>query len=289
MLLFLSSQLFGQTFAIKADALLDVKAEKLIKDVVVIVYKNKIVEINNKNQVPDTAEVIDLKDCTILPGLIDGHTHIMTNGENYEMDLYSHSPVYRSLRATSNLKTSLLNGFTTIRDVGNEGTGFSDVDICRCLDEGLISGPRLIPSAKGIAIKGFYFPLTLYQNWQLDFPNGAQMVSGIEECIAAVRDQSSKGARWIKVYLDWGTLKGIKTIFSAEELSAIMETAHNLGLEVAVHAESKGAIKLAIDLGARSIEHGDEFESDLVDIAISKNIFWCLCWRRENLRHVTGG
>jgi len=274
-LLFLSSQLFGQTIAIKAGALIDVKTERIFKNVVVIVHKNKIVEINYNNHIPDTAEVIDLKDCTVLPGLIDGHTHIMSAGENYDTDLYSNSSIYRALRATSQLKTSLLNGFTTIRDVGNEGTGFADVDLSHCIEKGFIDGPRLIPSGKGIANIGFYYPLTPNQNWEIDLPHGAQMVSGKEECIKAVRDQFSKGAKWIKVYLDWRTSNGIKTTFSPEELSAIIETAHNFGAEVAVHAETKSAIDMAINLGARSIEHGEEFDSDLVAKAISKNIYWC--------------
>jgi hypothetical protein len=135
----------------------------------------------------------------------------MSAGENYDKDLYSNSSIYRALRATFHLKTSLLNGFTTIRDVGNEGTGFADVDLSRCITKGFIDGPRLIPSGKGIANLGFYYPLTQNQNWEIDLPHGAQMVSGKDECIKAVRDQFSKGAKWIKVYLDWGTSNGIKT------------------------------------------------------------------------------
>lgn len=274
--LFLFSQLSGQTIALKAGALLDVAREEILPDVVVVIYENKIIEINYDSHIPDSAEVIDLGDCTILPGLIDGHTHIMSSGSNYDMDLYSNSTVYRALRASTHLKTSLLNGFTTIRDVGNEGTGYADIDLKRCIERGFIDGPRLIPSAKGIAIRGFYYPLSTNQNWEIDLPNGAQMVSGKNECIDAVRSQISNGAEWIKVYLDWRTPNyGIKTTFSAEELTAIVETANNLGAQVACHATSRNAIDLAINSGVRSIEHGDEFESDLTDKAILKNVFWC--------------
>ena len=274
--LFITSQLFGQTIAIKAGALLDVKSGEILKNAIVIISNNKIVEINSNDHIPDTAELIDLKDCTILPGLIDGHTHIMSAGENYDMDLYSNSAVFRALRATSQLKTSLLNGFTTIRDVGNEGTGFADIDLARCIKDGIIDAPRFIPSAKGIAIKGFYYPKTKNKNWEIDLPSGAQCVSGKEECIKAVREQASVGAEWIKVYLDWPKPNDdIKTIFTSDELSAIIETANELGIEVAVHAVKKDAIDLAIDLGARSIEHGVEFNGILADKAISKNVFWC--------------
>jgi imidazolonepropionase-like amidohydrolase len=275
-LFFVSNQLFGQTIVIKAGSLVDIKNEEILKNAVVIINNNKIIEINYNNHIPDSAEVIDLKNCTILPGLIDCHTHIMAAGKDYDMDLYSNSTVYRALRAISHLKTSLLNGFTTIRDVGNEGTGYADIDIKRCITEGIIDAPRFIPSAQGIAIKGFYFPNTIHKNWGIDLPGGAQYVSGKDECIKAVREQISAGAEWIKVYLDWQTPNnGTKTTFTFDELSALINTANDLGTEVAVHAFTKDAINLAINLGARSIEHGVEFDSDLADKALSKNTFWC--------------
>ena len=276
LLLLTNNQLFAQTIALKAGALLDIENEEILDNAVVIIYKDKIVEVNYTNNIPDTAEIIDLKDCTILPGLIDGHTHIMSDGGSYENDLYSNSPVYRALRATSYLETSLLNGFTTIRDVGNEGTGFADIDLERSINDGIIDAPRFIPSAKGIAIKGFYLPLTINKNWTIDLPTGAQYVSGKDECIKVVREQISAGAKWIKVFADWPTPNnGVKPQFTADELSAVIATANGLGTEVAVHAYMHDEIKLAIDLGARSVEHGIEFNSDLADKAVSKNVFWC--------------
>jgi len=275
-LLFLNSQIFSQTIAIKAGALLDVKSGELLKNAVVIISKNKIIEINYINYIPDSADVIDLKDCTILPGLIDCHTHVMSAGGNYEMDLYSYSAVHRALRATSHLKTSLMNGFTTIRDVGNEGTGYADIDLARCIKAGIIDAPRFIPSARGIAIKGFYYPKTKNKNWEIDLPDGAQYVSGKDECIKSVREQISQGAEWIKVFTDFYTYNNeIRTTFSSDELTVIVESANDLDVAVACHAISKNAIDLAIKSGVRSIEHGDEFESGLIDQAISKNVFWC--------------
>lgn len=276
LILLVNSQIFGQAIAIKAGALLDVKSEALLKNPVVIISNNKIIEINFENHIPDSAEVIDLKDCTILPGLIDCHTHVMSAGENYDMDLYSHSAIYRTLRAITHLRTSLLNGFTTIRDVGNEGTGFADIDLARCIKEGIIDAPRFIPSARGIAIEGFYYPKTKNKNWEINLPEGAQFVSGKDECIKSVREQISKGAEWIKVFLDFYTFNNeIRTTFSSEELTAIVETANDFGIAVACHAMSKDAIDLAINSGVRSIEHGDEFEGDLIEKAKSKNVFWC--------------
>ncbi|MCX6224723.1 MAG: amidohydrolase family protein [Bacteroidia bacterium] len=255
--------------------MIDVKSEKAIKNAVVIIYKNKIVEINYSNQVPDSAEIVDLQGYTILPGLIDCHTHIMASGVDYDKDLYSNSSVYRAIRATSYLKASLLNGFTTIRDVGSEGTGFSDVDLSRCINEGLIDGPRFIPSADGLAVRGFYYPFADGQNWEIQLPCGTQYVSGKDECIEAVRHQISKGARWIKVYLDWRTPTGTKVIFTPEELSSIVETANMLGAQVAAHATTKEAIEFSINSGVRSIEHGSGFSDELVETALSRSVYWC--------------
>jgi imidazolonepropionase-like amidohydrolase len=286
--LFICTQILAQTTAIKAGSLIDLKNEKILKNAVIIVYKNKIVEINFNNHIPDSAEIIDLKNYTILPGMIDGHTHIMHDGRDYDKDLYCYSSIYRAIRATSYLKTSLLNGFTTIRDVGTEGTGFSDMDLSRSVGSEFIDGPRIIPSTMGIAIKGFYQPNPLTQNPEYNLPGGVQYVSTRDECIEAVRYQISHGAKWIKVYLDWGTINGTKVTFSSEELSAIVETANNLGVQVAAHAETKDGISLSINLGVKSIEHGEEFDNDLVETAIRKNVFWCPTISVFEYYHVAG-
>ena len=143
---------FSQTYAIKADYLINGKSDKALSNPIVIVQKNKIVDINFENQIPDSAQVIDLKGYTILPGLIDADTHLLANGDEYEKDLYNNSASYRSLRAVSHLKMSLENGFTTIRDVCTEGAGFSDVDLSKAVNMGFIDGPRIFPSTKGMKI-----------------------------------------------------------------------------------------------------------------------------------------
>jgi imidazolonepropionase-like amidohydrolase len=242
---------------------------------VIVIYQDKIIEINSENHIPDSAEIIDLEDYMVLPGLIDAHTHIMSAGGNYEKDLYSYSSVYRAIRATSHLTTSLLNGFTTLRDVGTEGTGFSDKDLSRCIEKGFIDGPRIIPSTLGIAIKGYYYPITLNQNWEYDLPNGVQFVSGVEQCIEAVRYQISEGAQWIKAYVDWQTPNGTKVIISSEELSAIVNTANALGIQVAAHATTIEGIELCLNSGVRSIEHGNAFIPELIEKALVKNVYWC--------------
>ena len=158
----------AQTYAISADRLIDVKKGVAVKDPVIIVKENKIVEINYNNKIPDSAIIIVLKGYTLLPGLIDAHTHVLTGEGAYASDLYDHSPSYRSLRAAGYLSKALQNGFTLFRDLCSEGAGFADVDISRAIDSGFIDGPGLIPAGKGIAATGSYLPLMRNQNWEIN-------------------------------------------------------------------------------------------------------------------------
>ncbi len=133
--------LMAQTYAIRADRLIDGLQDHAIDNPTIIVRQNKIVEINFNNKIPDSAILIDLKGYSILPGLMDVHTHLMANGEDYDKDLYSNSPSYRALRAVGYLNIALQNGITTVRDVCTEGAGFADVDLSKAVDSGFVSGP----------------------------------------------------------------------------------------------------------------------------------------------------
>ncbi|WP_295669269.1 amidohydrolase family protein [uncultured Mucilaginibacter sp.] len=261
---------FGQTYAIIADKMIDTKNGKVLQNPTVIVYKNHITGINFNNQIPDSAITINLKGYTLLPGLMDMHTHILADGGDYDKDLYSHSPAYRSLRAVKYLAALLDRGVTTIRDVCTEGAGFSDYDISRAVDSGFIAGPWVIPSGKGIAATGRYLPSGTDQNWELPLPSGTQFATGHDECVKAVREQISHGEKWIKLYADWGT-----PTFDYEEIKAIVSEARKYGVNVAAHATSKQGIKMAIDAGVRSIEHGDAFNDSLINLALAHHVFWC--------------
>jgi imidazolonepropionase-like amidohydrolase len=259
----------GQTYAIIADRLIDGSSDHALANPTVIVYKNKIIDVNFKNAVPDSAIVINLKGYTLLPGLMDVHTHILADGGDYDKDLYSNSPSYRSLRAVKHLNIALQHGFTTIRDVCSEGAGFADIDLSRAVDSGFIAGPRIIPSGKGIAATGRYLPSARDQNWEISLTYGTQFASGRDECLKAVREQVSAGVRWIKLFADWGT-----PTFNYDEIKTIVDEAKKYKVNVAAHATSKEGIMMAIQAGVRSIEHGDAFNDSLITMALAKHVYW---------------
>jgi imidazolonepropionase-like amidohydrolase len=265
-----SDSSFAQTYAIVADRLIDGKSDHAIPNPTVVIRQGKIIDVNFNRTIPDSAIIIDLKGHTILPGLMDVHTHLLGTTGDYEKDLYDHSPSYRALRAVRNLRAALYNGITTLRDVCSEGAGFADVDLARAVDSGFVDGPRVFPAGKGIAATGAYLPFARDQNWTIDLPSGTQYVTGADECIKAVREQYSRGVSWIKMYGDF-----ITPTFSPEEMKAIVGEAKKLGLEVAAHANTKDGIRLAIESGVRSIEHGREFNDSLIRLAVAHGTYWC--------------
>jgi imidazolonepropionase-like amidohydrolase len=178
------------------------------------------------------------------------------------------------------LKNLLMNGFTSIRDVGTEGAAYSDVDLSRAVNEGLIESPRIFPSTRGLAATGRYVPALSRQKPELHLPSGAQYVTGVDECIKAVREQVSHGAKWIKVFVDWSPRTGVPA-FNLDELMAIVAEAKKYSVFVAAHATTREGIEMAITAGVRSIEHGNSvakekfgFTDELIDRAIGRNIFW---------------
>jgi imidazolonepropionase-like amidohydrolase len=259
----------AQTYASLADRLIDGKSEQLLSNPTIIVRQGKIVDVNFTHSIPDSAIVIELKGQTVLPGLMDVHTHLLADGGDYDKDLYGNSPSYRALRAVMHLRTALNNGITTLRDVCSEGAGFADVDLARAVDSGFVEGPRVYPAGPGIAATGQYLPFGNEQNWTIDLPAGTQYATGVDECIKVVREQRSRGVKWIKMYADFLT-----PTFSPEEMKAIVGEANKLGIQVAAHAQSTAGIRWAIEAGVRSIEHGVRFNDSLIGLAVAHGTSW---------------
>lgn len=237
--------------AVRAARLLDVKSGTLVDNAVVLIEGERISAVGAGLPVPAGANVIDLGGLTLLPGLIDSHTHLLASGtDDYGAMLLTKSQTYRALEGASNARRTLLAGFTAVRDVGNEGSGYADVALRDAINRGLVEGPRMKVATRGIAAVGQYFPFGISPDLP-DFPRGAQMISGAEEARRAVREQIGQGADLIKVYADWNY-----PTLTAEELRVIVEESHKAGRRVAAHATTKEGIRNALTAGVDSIEHG---------------------------------
>ncbi|MBP1779557.1 MAG: Amidohydrolase domain protein, partial [candidate division NC10 bacterium] len=279
-ILFVSSS-FAQTIAIRAGRLIDGYSDKPLENVTVLVEKNRIAGLGKDIAAPANATVVDLGTKTVLPGFIDAHTHIMSmGGEDYGAELYKNSIPYRAICAVASARKALWRGFTAMRDVESEGTMYADVDLKRAIDGGIVPGPRLWVSTRGINLPGRYYPDDY--SWELNLPKGVQMVSGVDECLRAVREQVANGADWIKIYADWKPLKitedgkiSTPPNFTQEELTVMVGETHRLGRKAAVHANGQEGIKAALDAGADSIEHGSGFTEELMAQAKRQGAYWC--------------
>jgi imidazolonepropionase-like amidohydrolase len=231
---------------------------------VVLTQGQRIVAVGPPAAVPASAAatVIDLPGATLLPGLIDAHSHLLLHPYNETLwdDQVLKEPVpYRTLRAAQAAHATLMAGFTTLRDLGTEGAEYADVSLRRAIEDGLIDGPRLLVATRAIVATGSYGPAP--RGLRPDVcctPQGAQEASGVAEVMRAVREQAGRGADWIKVYADyrWGPDGTQQPTFSDEELRALIETAHTSGRPVAAHATTAEGMRRAVLAGVDSIEHG---------------------------------
>ena len=228
----------------------------------VLVKDGKIAAVGPASQIDATgAEVVDLPGATVIPGLMDLHSHLFLHPYNetlWDDQVLKETPTYRTLRAAVQAKATLEAGFTTLRDLGTEGVGAADVPLRKAINDGLIPGPRLFVATKAIVATGAYGPARKNYNPEAELPQGAQEASGVPEVIKAVREQAGAGADWIKVYADYrvGPDGSTQPTFSIEELKALVDTAHSSGRPVSAHASSDEGMRRAAVAGVDTIEHG---------------------------------
>ena len=266
---------------LRAARLIDGRGGSVIAPAMIVVRGNRIESIGGVT--PADAETIDLGDMTLLPGLIDAHTHVLLQGDvtsaDYDVQLFRESLPYRALRASRAVKIALDHGFTTMRDVETEGAMYTDVDIKRAINNGVIPGPRMVVATRAMSVTGGYGPSGYSP--EVAYPMGVQIVDGVEGGRKAVREQIGHGADWIKVYADRsyfvqkdGTLSSIPT-FTLEELKAIVDEAHRLRHKVASHAMARPGIENSLLAGVDTIEHGIAIPDDLLDMMVAKGTFLC--------------
>jgi imidazolonepropionase-like amidohydrolase len=225
----------------------------------VLVDGDRIVAAGPSVAAPVSAQVIDLPNATLMPGLIEGHSHLFLHPYNESLwdDQVLHEPLaLRTARAVVHAERTLDAGFTTERDLGTEGAGFADVGLKQAINQGIVPGPRLLVSTKAIVARGAYGPKGFEPG--IVIPQGAQEVAGIDEIVRAVRDQVAGGADIVKFYADyhWGKGEPSRPTLSQAELDAGVAAAHDAGRLVAVHATTVEGMRRAILAGADTIEHG---------------------------------
>lgn len=269
----------NQSYLLVPARVFDSEAATIREGWSVLVSSNRIAAAGPSAQVnaPADAVRIELPDMTLLPGLMDIHSHIFLHPYNETLwdDQVLKEPVaYRTIEAVNHARDTLMAGFTLLRDLGTEGAGFSDVAVKRAINEGLMVGPRLVVVTKAIVATASYGPGPRGYAENVVLPKGAQEVTGVAEIVKAVREQAGMGADWIKVYADYGRGPGGKQTptFSVEELRALVEEAHSAERPVSAHATTAEGMRRAILAGVDSIEHGYGGTEEVFRLMASKNV-----------------
>jgi imidazolonepropionase-like amidohydrolase len=271
---------------IRAGTLIDGKSATPRRGQVIVVRGNRIESVGDAAaaKVPEDAVVIDLSRATVLPGLIDSHTHVFLQGDDpaeggYDVQLLKHGLAFRAARATASARRALEQGFTTIRDVETEGAGYGDVGIKQAIEAGYIPGPRMFVVTRAISTTGGY-ALEGYAP-EVEVPKGVQIVDGPVEARKATREQLEHGADWIKVYMthrSWVNAQGdlvSQPTLTLEEIKAIVDEAHGWGKRVACHAYGGIGLHRALDGGCDSIEHGLDLDDAAIAQMVRQGTWYC--------------
>lgn len=279
-LMLLTNILFAQdqsSYFFTADRVFD--GDSFHENWAVVVQGDKIIAVGPKEKitVPANAIKINYPNSTLLPGLIEGHSHLLLhpyNETSWDDQVMKESDAYRMARATVHAKNTLLAGFTTVRDLGSEGAGYADVELKKAINDGIIIGPRMIVAGKAIVATGSYGPK--------EYDTDVKVMKGAEEAdgdnlIKVTRDQIGNGADLVKVYADyrWGSQNEAMPTFSIDELKLIVETAKSSGRWVVAHATTLEGMRRAILAGVETIEHGDDGTPEIFKLMKEKNVALC--------------
>jgi imidazolonepropionase-like amidohydrolase len=286
LLALISTSIFAnaqKTILIKCGKLLDTKSGTILEKQYILIKGNTVVSVGSNEVSADST--IDLSGYFVMPGLIDCHTHVLLQGDitqdDYDVQVLKESIPYRTIRGIKAAERSLMNGFTTIRDLGTEGALYADVDIKKAINNGVTVGPRMLVSTLAINTTGHYPIKASEYAWELKMPKGVQEITGADEARKAVREQIEHGADWIKIYADRGYVKQpdgsyrALSNFTDEEINAIGDETLRSRKNFAAHAMTRDGIIAAVNAGARSIEHGLGMDDESIKLMAEKGVYWC--------------
>lgn len=252
--------------------------EMMYKNWQVLVKNQRIEAVGEKLIFPSNTEIIDIPNSTLLPGLIEGHSHLLLHPYNettWDDQVLRESRAERIARATVHARKTLLAGFTTVRDLGTEGADYDDVGLKNAIEKGIIIGPRMFVAGRALVATGSYGPKGFHS--EINVPQGAEEADGIDNLTKSVRTQIGKGADVIKIYADyrWGLMKDAQPTFLQEEIELIVKVAQSSGRQVVAHASTPEGMRRAIMGGVSTIEHGDNGTPEIFKLMKEKGV--CLC------------
>src|SRR5437870_3690466 len=267
-------------YLLKPAHIFDGESAQLHDGWAVLVRGEKIEAVGSASEVraPADAKAIDLPEMTLMPGLIDAHSHVLLHPYNETLwndQVAREALSLRVARATNHLRSTVLAGFTTLRDLGTEGAGYADVGLKQAVQQGIIPGPRLYVATRAIVATGSYGPKGYAPEWTV--PQGAEEADGVDGLTRVVREQIGKGADWVKVYADyrWGADGLAHATFTLDELKLAVEVAKSAGIPVSAHSTSTEGMRRAILAGVETIEHGDGGTPELFRLMKERGTVLC--------------
>ena len=267
-------------YLLKPTRVFDGEAAQLHNGWAVLVRGERIEAAGPAGEIkaPADAKVIEMPGVTLMPGLIEAHSHVLLHpySETSWNDQVAHEALsLRVARATNHLRSTLMAGFTTIRDLGTEGAGYADVGLKQAVQQGIIPGPRMLVTTRAIVATGSYGPKGYVPEWRV--PQGAEEADGVDSLTRVVRDQIGRGADWIKIYADyrWGAGGGAAPTFSLDELKLIVETARSANVPAAAHTSTAEGMRRATLAGVETIEHGDGGTPEVFRLMKERGVAFC--------------